>query len=150
MSQASRTDPRSGFTLIEVMAVMTIIAMLASLAVAFIPGTGRADIKVLTLRTAALLRRERLGAILTGHSRRIALDVGERALVGDGGEVLPIPRDVVLDVVGVDERWSGRQAVVRFEPDGASTGAKLRFSREGADYEVNVNWYTGRVAIDPP
>lgn len=150
MSQASSIDPRSGFTLVEVMAVMLIIAMLASLVVVYVPGTGRADLKVLTLRTAALLRRERLGAILTGRSRRISLDAGDRALVGDGGEVLAIPRDVVLNVVGVNERWSGRQAVVRFEPDGASTGAKLRFSREGANYEVNVNWYTGRVAINPP
>jgi general secretion pathway protein H len=150
MSQATSTDPRAGFTLIEVMAVMMIIAMLASLVVTSVPGTGRANLKVLALRTAALLRRERLAAILTGHSRRVSLDAEDRALVGEGGETLAIPRDVVLDVVGADEAWSGRQAVVRFEPDGASTGAVLKLSREGASYEVDVNWYTGGVAIDVP
>lgn len=144
------TDPRAGFTLIEVMAVMMIIAMLASLVVTSVPGTGRANLRVLALRTAALLRRERFAAILTGHSRRVSLDAEDRALVGEGGETLAVPRDVVLDVVGADETWSGRQAVVRFEPDGSSTGAVLKLSREGASYEVDVNWYTGGVAIDLP
>jgi general secretion pathway protein H len=150
MSQATSTDPRAGFTLIEVMAVMMIIAMLASLVVTSVPGTGRANLRVLAFRTAALLRRERLAAILTAHSRRVSLDAENRALVGEGGETLAVPRDVVLDVVGADETWSGRQVVVRFEPDGASTGAVLKLSREEASYEVDVNWYTGGVAIDLP
>lgn len=142
-------DPRAGLTLVEVMAVMLIIAIIATLVVATIPGTGRGQLKALTLQTAALLRRERLGAILTGRSRRVSLDASNRTLVGDGGAIA-IPRDVVLDVVGVDESWAGRQAVVRFEPDGASTGAVLRFSREGARYVVNVDWYSGNVATDLP
>ncbi len=142
-------DPRAGLTLVEVMAVMLIIAIIATLVVATIPGTGRGQLKALTLQTAALLRRERFGAILTGRSRRVSLDASNRTLVGDGGAIA-IPRDVVLDVVGVDESWAGRQAVVRFEPDGASTGAVLRFSREGARYVVNVDWYSGNVATDLP
>lgn len=142
-------DPRAGLTLVEVMAVMLIIAIIATLVVATIPGTGRGQLKALTLQTAALLRRERLGAILTGRSRRVSLDASNRTLVGDSGAIA-IPRDVVLDVVGVDESWAGRQAVVRFEADGASTGAVLRFSREGARYVVNVDWYSGNVATDLP
>jgi len=119
------TDRRAGFTLIEVVAVMLIIALVASLAVTMMPGTGRGRLKALTLETAALLRRERLG------------------------DVVAIPRDVVLDILGVDALWSGRQAVVRFNPDGASTGAVLKLSREKAEYEIRVNWYTGGVAIAP-
>jgi general secretion pathway protein H len=143
------TDRRAGFTLIEVVAVMLIIALVASLAVTKIPGTGRGRLKALTLETAALLRRERLGAVLTGRDRQVSLDGERRVLVGDGGDVLAIPRDVALDVLGVDALWSGRQAVVRFTPDGASTGAVLKLSREKAEYEIRVNWYTGGVAIAP-
>ncbi len=150
MSQADISDPRAGSTLIEVMAVMMIIAMIATLTVTAVPGTGRAQLKALTLQTAALLRRERLAAILTGRSRQVSLDPEQRTLVGDGGVVIVIPRDVVLDVVGVSEVWSGRQAVVRFEPDGASTGAVLGFAWEGARYVVNVDWYSGGIATDLP
>ena len=39
-----------------------IIALVASLAVTIMPGTGRGRLKALTLEIAALLRRERLGA----------------------------------------------------------------------------------------
>lgn len=143
------TGRRAGFTLIEVVAVMLIIALVASLAVTMMPGTGRGGLKALTLETAALLRRERLGAVLTGRDRQVSLDGERRVLVGDGGDVLAIPRDVALDVLGIDALWSGRQAVVRFTPDGASTGAVLKLSRENAEYEIRVNWYTGGVAIAP-
>jgi general secretion pathway protein H len=142
-------DRGAGFTLIEVIAVMLIIALVASLAVTMMPGTGRAGLKALTLQTAALLRRERLGAVLTGHDREVSLDGERRVLVGDGGDIVALPRDVVLDILGADELWSGRQAVVRFHPDGASTGAVLKLSREKAEYEIRVNWYTGGVAIEP-
>ena len=41
MPQADISDPRAGSTLIEVMAVMMIIAMIATLVVTAVPGTGR-------------------------------------------------------------------------------------------------------------
>ncbi|MCA6120305.1 prepilin-type N-terminal cleavage/methylation domain-containing protein [Bradyrhizobium sp. WSM 1704] len=149
MTRTTTTGSCAGFTLIEMMAVMLIISMMASLVVAMVPGTGRGKLKALTLETAALLRRERLAAVLTGQSRFISLDGPARTLVGQSGAI-EIPRDVMVDVTGVDERWSGRRAVVRFEPDGASTGAVLKFSWENVRYEVNVNWYNGRVAVDVP
>lgn len=143
------TDRRAGFTLIEAVAVMLIVALVASLAVTMMPGTGRGGLKALTLETAALIRRERLGAVLTGRDRQVSLDGERRVLIGDGGNVLAIPRDVAVDILGIDALWSGRQAVVRFTPDGASTGATLKLSRENAEYEIRVNWYTGGVAITP-
>ena len=142
-------DRGAGFTLIEVMAVMLIIALVASLAVTMMPGTGRAGLKALTLQTASLLRRERLGAILTGRDREVSLDRERRILVGDSGDTVALPRDITLDILGVDALWSGRQAVVRFHPDGASTGAVMKLSREKAEYEIRVNWYTGGIAIGP-
>lgn len=149
MARATITGSTAGSTLIEMMAVMLIIAMLASLVVTMVPGTGRASLKALTLQTAALLRRERLAAILSGQSRRVSLDGNARTIVGQTGTIA-IPRDVRVDVIGVNELWSGRQAVVRFEPDGASTGSVLKFSWENVRYEVDVNWYNGRVAVDLP
>jgi general secretion pathway protein H len=128
---------------------MLIIALVASLAITMMPGTGRARLKAVTLETAALLRRERLGAMLTGRDRHVSLDGERRVLLGDGGDVVAIPRDVTVDVLGVNELRTDRFAVVRFHPDGASSGAVLKLSREKAEYEIRVNWYTGGVAIEP-
>ena len=149
MLRSWNADRGAGFTLIEVMAVMLIIALVAGLVLTMMPGTGRAGLKAVTLQTASLLRRERLGAILTGRDREVSLDSKRRILVGDGGGFVALPRDIALDILGIDALWSGRQAVVRFHPDGASTGAVLKLSREKAEYEIRVNWYTGSVAIGP-
>jgi general secretion pathway protein H len=146
MSNTERTD---GFTLIEMQAVMMITALIAALVLTALPGTGRAQVKALALQTAALFRRERLGAILTARARQISIDGKQRALVGDGGDHVTIPRDVIVDVLALDQVWSGRQAVVRFLPDGTSSGTEVKLSREGAIYEVRVNWYTGSVLVEP-
>jgi general secretion pathway protein H len=149
MPQTSRIESgEAGFTLIEMVAVMLIVALVAALAVSITAGTGRTQLEALALKSAALFRRERHGAILTGHSRLVSLDAQARALVGDSGDIVTIPRDVVVDVLGADQHWDGRRAVVRFEPDGASSGTVLRFSRDGAGYEIRVNWFTGGVAVD--
>jgi general secretion pathway protein H len=145
-----QTDREAGFTLLEVMAVMLIIALVASLVITMTPGTGRAGLKAVTLKTAALLRRERMGAILGGRMRHVSLDGERRVFVGEEGEQVAIPRDVTVDLLGADAVWSGRQAVVRFDPDGASTGAVVRLSQEKAEYEIRVNWYTGGVAVSMP
>ncbi|HEY6833384.1 MAG TPA: GspH/FimT family pseudopilin [Pseudolabrys sp.] len=141
------TNRRAGFTLLEMVAVMAIIALTASLTLSTLSGTGRVQLKAVAMRTATLLRHERLSAILTGQVRQVSLDGESRSFVGDSGETVAIPRDVALDLLGTDEEWSGRRAVVRFYPDGASTGAALTLSREKAGYDIRVNWYTGSVAV---
>jgi len=143
----SSTDRRAGFTLLEVVAVMLIVALVSSLVIANTPGTGRAGLEAVTLKTATLLRRERMTAILDRRVRRVSLDGGRRILVADSGATVAIPSDVTVDVLGTDASWSGRQAVVRFDPDGASSGVVLKLSRERAGYEIRVNWFTGGVSV---
>jgi general secretion pathway protein H len=145
---AGNCAARAGFTLLEMVAVMLIVALVAGLVITLTPGTGRAQLKSTALDAVSLLRRERQGAILTGRDRQVALDGERRALVGDSGLSVPIPRDVVLNVLGADAQWLGRRALVSFRPDGASSGAVMTLSREGASYEIRVNWYTGGVALD--
>lgn len=146
---SNSTERTAGFTLIEMQAVMMIIALIAALALTALPGTGRVQVKALALQTAALFRRERLGAILTARAREVAIDGKQRALIGDGGDRVAIPPDVIVDVLALDAVWSGRQAVVRFLPDGTSSGTEVKLSREGAIYEIRVNWYTGGVLVEP-
>jgi len=142
------SDRRAGFTLIEAVAVMLIIALMASLAITMMPGTGRARLKAVTLEAAALLRRERMGAILTGRERDVAIDGERRILIGDGGSTVAIPSDVIVDLLGTSIPSISRATVVRFHPDGASSGAVVRLSREKAGYEIRINWYTGGVSVD--
>ncbi len=141
-------NKQAGFTLIEMMAVMMIVALVASLIVLYIPGTGRAGLKAVVMNSMALLRKERLGAILGRHDTHVSLDGEQRVLFGDGGGAVSIPRDVTIDILGADAVRDGRLTVAAFYPDGASSGAALRFSREDVIYEVHVNWYSGGVSVE--
>jgi general secretion pathway protein H len=143
----SSIESKAGFSLLEMMAVMLIIALVSTLVIAATPGTGRGGLEALALDTAAMLRRERVNAILVGRSAEVWLDSEHRVLIADDGDRIAIPKDIVLDLLGVDVQWDGRPAVARFDPDGSSSGAVLRFSREGIGYEIRVNWYTGAVAV---
>src|SRR5438132_9753588 len=100
ISPTSSNDRTAGFTLVEVVAAMLIVALVASLAVTIMPGTGRARLKAVTLEAAALLRRERLGAILTGREREVAIDGERRILIGDGGSAVELPSDVNVERLG--------------------------------------------------
>lgn len=143
----SSIERKSGFTLLEVTAAMLIIALVSALVIAAWPGTGRAGLKAVTLETAAMLRHERAAAILTGRTRYVWLDHERRMLVGDSGDRVAIPRDVVLDLLSAEALRDGRGSIALFDPDGTSSGAALRLSRDELGYEVRVNWYTGGVAI---
>lgn len=129
---------------------MMIVALMSGLVTTWTLGSGKAKLKAVALDAVALLRRERLGAMLSGHPRHVALDGSTRALVGESGGKVVVPDDVSLDLLAQDGASGTLQAVVRFEPDGASTGAALVFVRERARYEVRVDWFTGRVSIDAP
>ncbi len=128
---------------------MLIISLVALLVVSLPPGSGRAQLKALTLETAALLRRERVGAIFTGHVRRVMIENEPRALLGEGGNAVLIPPDVALDVLGVNDQQAEHLSIIQFLPDGSSTGAVIKLSRQEAEYEIRVNWFTGAVAIFP-
>jgi general secretion pathway protein H len=146
----SSAEGRAGFTLVETLGVMLIIALVATLAMPTGRGTGRGHLKALALETADLMRRERVGAVLTRRLRHVSVDGDARMLVGDGGRRVAIPADVVLDVLGVNEAWAGRRSLVRFETDGSSSGTVLRLGRQDLAYEIRVNWYTGGVTIVEP
>ena len=140
---------RGGFTLIEMLAATLIVAMIASLTILSIPGTGRSGLKAVTMEAASLFRRERATALQTRSERRIRLDPVGRRLVGeDGAAAVAIPADVTVDLLGADNAGGAGDLV--FYPDGESSGGAFLFSREGAEYEVRVNWYTGGVAIASP
>ncbi|OAI26227.1 general secretion pathway protein GspH [Methylosinus sp. R-45379] len=146
----SNIERRAGFTLVEMMAVMMIVALLSALVVTWTFGSGRPTLKAVALEAAALLRRERLGAMSSGHPRHVALDVSTRVLIGESGGKVAVPRDVSLDLLAAEAPNGNLQGVARFEPDGASTGAVLAFAKERARYDVRVDWFSGRVSVDAP
>ena len=139
-----------GFTLIEVICVLAIVALLAALALPRLnPGTTPAQVDAYAVRIAALLKADRFAAMRAGRPVVTALSASSRWVKsGAGLGLVQLPADIDLDATLAD-RCAGvkTQRVIAFFPSGMSCGGVIALARPGASVEILVNWLTGVVEI---
>jgi general secretion pathway protein H len=142
----------AGFTLLEVLCVVAIVALLAAIAVPYLPrGTSRPRLESYAVATAALLKGDRTAA--QRRRTEITTEVNAAARVvrsGATGRVVQVPSDVSVDAL-LAAQCHQRRAVrsISFFSSGMSCGGVITLSRAGISYEVRVNWLTGGVEIVP-
>jgi general secretion pathway protein H len=139
-----------GFTLLEMVCVLAIIALVATVLLPSIPReTSRARLQAYALQAATLLKADRNAAINRNVSVATLVDAGGRAIrSGVSTAQIRIPEDVRFDAVL--PQTCGRQAglsTIRFFANGTSCGGTIALTRLNAGYEIRVNWLTGRVDI---
>lgn len=142
----------SGFTLLETVCVLAIIAMLAAIALpAFPRGTSRTALEAYVLKTAALLKGDRIAAIRNGAVVETQLSMLSGTIrSGASGLVVQLPGDVTFNAI-LAEQCGGRAsgAAIEFLPSGMSCGGTIFLSRPGTAYEIRITWLTGGVEIVP-
>jgi general secretion pathway protein H len=141
---------QQGFTLLEMVCVLAIIALMAAVLLPVIPReTSRSRLQAYALQAATLLKSDRDAAILHHIDVATLVDAGDRAIrAGASHATLRVPADVRFDAVL--PQTCQRQAAlstIRFFADGTSCGGTIVLSRFEAGFEVRVNWLTGRVEI---
>lgn len=140
----------SGFTLLEIVCVLAIIAMLAAIALpAFPRGTSRARLEALAVATAAVLQSDRNAALRRGAPVSTEISTITRTIrSGAGGGAVSVPGDVAFSAMladSCDRRDAG--TTISFFASGLSCGGTLSLSRLGATFEIRVAWLTGGVEI---
>jgi general secretion pathway protein H len=141
---------QQGFTLLEMVCVLAIIALMAAVLLPIIPReTSRSRLQAYALQAATLLKSDRDAAIRHHIDVATLVDAGGRAIrAGASHATLRVPDDVRFDAVL--PQTCQRQAAlstIRFFADGTSCGGTIVLTRFEAGYEVRVNWLTGRVEI---
>jgi len=148
MSNDSNAD--EGFTLLEMVCILAIIAMVAAVLVPNIPrSTSRPRLEAYAVQTASLLKTDRTAAIRHRVQVVTQVDAGARSLrSGSTGQILQVPDDVVFDAI-LPSRCNDRPAfsTISFFPSGISCGGTVVLSRPGTSYEIRVNWLTGVIEI---
>ena len=147
-----RRQGETGFTLLETICVLAIIAMLAAVALpAFPRGTSRTRLEAYALQTAALLKADRNAAIRRGAAVATDLSPISRTIrSGASGRLVQLPQDVGFNAIlasQCDQRAAGM--AIQFLPSGMSCGGTIFLSRLGTTLEVRVTWLTGGVEIVP-
>jgi len=140
----------AGFTLIEVVCVLAIIALLASLVLPAIPrATSRARLEAYALQAASLLTADRTAAIRRRAEIATALDARSGVIrSGAGAGRIQLPRDVAFDAL-LAQTCNGRGAgaTIAFFPSGMSCGGTIQLRRGNIGYQVRVNWLTGGTEV---
>ena len=141
-----------GFTLLEIVCVLAIIALLAAVLLPLIPQqTSRSRLHAYALQAATLLKADRNAAIRDRTNVATVVDAQARAIrSGASRAVIRIPDDVRFDAL-LPQTCRQRTALstIDFFANGTSCGGTIALTRFDAGFEIRVNWLTGRIEIVP-
>jgi general secretion pathway protein H len=139
-----------GFTLLELMIVLLIIALLLVL----LPGhiwrpQADLEVKVAARALANGLRQARSEALASNRERVFMLDVaGHTFQPGQDRPLEPLNGAIELGLdTASSELVDAARGQIRFFPNGSSTGGRIRLTMQARQTQVTVDWLTGQVAI---
>lgn len=140
---------QQGFTLIEMLVVLTIAALIVGLALPRLTGAAeKATLRTAAHEVAAALRDTRSLAMTRGQTQAFVINTANGAF--RAGQAAPgqLPRGIQLALVtaGADQE-SASQGRIRFFADGSSTGGGVLLASGRTRSRVLVDWLTGRVSI---
>jgi prepilin-type N-terminal cleavage/methylation domain-containing protein len=125
-----------GFTLLEIMVVMTILALASlSLPIAITQFQPNKQRKLIATNMTGELRQLRSQAMHTGLATEFSLSLISHS---------ELPNEISISIKDV----SGRDTpIIRFFPDGSSTAGSLTISNKSAISEIKILPFSGRVEL---
>ena len=144
------TTRHRGFTLLEVLVVLALLAMIYALVPPMVNiGGSTAELKAGARQVAAGLRKARSQAIVSRDEATLTLDVEARNFWLSGeGKPRSLPRQAEIGVfTSQGEVVDAATAAIRFYTDGSSTGGRVTLAMGERKLHVDVDWLTGQVEI---
>ncbi len=150
ISSAGNNQINKGFTLLELLAVLAILALSAALILPRFSGVVQTgELKAAVRHLAATLRAAR--GLAVGEQRTVSvwLDVVQRQYQVEG---LPtqyaLPDRMAVEFTAAHTEVLGQQlAGIRFFPDGTATGGQIVLDGGLRRFHIDVQWLTGRVVV---
>jgi len=142
-----RVKADRGFTLLELLVVVVILA-LASTLVGINFGGDRASLDALARTLVTDLRYVRSRAMVGNVDTALTVDLSRNVYYSRAAKFdRPLPESVALELT-VDRRdTDGKRGRIVFYPDGSSSGGKMRLTRNGRSLEITTAWLNGYVSM---
>jgi general secretion pathway protein H len=142
----------AGFTLIEVVCVLAIVAMLAAIVLPAIPrNTSHQRLEGYAVEAAALLNADQQSAQRQHRDVATVVDAPARIIrSGASGWTVRLPPDVTVEAL-LASRCRDRPAggAIHHLASGMSCGGVVTMTRPGAGFQIKVNWLTGGAEVVP-
>jgi general secretion pathway protein H len=115
-------------------------------------GRGPARSRGLEMRAAAgalaqTLRAARAAAIAGDRDVTVAIDARRHEFAADRGEIRQVDRSIEMVVQPPSLRGPGDTRLIRFSPDGSSTGGEVLLGSGKRRLDISVEWLTGKVSV---
>jgi general secretion pathway protein H len=143
-----------GFSLLELMIVLMLVAIIMATALPIMLGDGpsESEMRSAARQLAAAARQVRSEAVAQRRETLLVLDLERRRFkIDEDPREYQLPEAIVLNLFTAQtDQISDTVGSIRFFPDGGSNGGRITVGAgENSDrkYEVDIDWLTGRVAI---
>ena len=140
-----------GVTLLELLIVIALMAVIASLALPMLGGgLSTSELRASARQLASGLRLARSEAVSERREAFLVLDVaGKRFKVDRDAQVHTLPSRVELKLfTAQNDLVNESVGSIRFFPDGGSNGGRITVASGARKFDIDVDWLTGRVAIN--
>ena len=141
----------AGYTLLELMVTLAIIALAAALVLPRIGAGGdQIALRSAALQLAASLRATRAEAMAASSEAALVVDIDQRRYWTVGAvKARTLPLGVAI-VAGNsrDQPVAMNRARIRFQPDGSSSGGWIGLRSKSHTAGITIDWLTGAANID--
>ncbi|WP_272952461.1 type II secretion system protein XpsH [Luteimonas marina] len=146
---SSTRRPQRGFSLLEILLVMALIAATGLLAAGVLTGGfDRMALRSSAKEVTSQLRFARARAIATGKPQQFLIDPAAHAWQGANGRSGDLPKKLGVHFIGARELQPAEGVgAIMFFGDGASSGGRVQLSLRDAAWNVDVAWLTGEVTL---
>lgn len=146
-TSAADRSAEAGFTLLEVLVVVAILGLTASIVGTALPNTrDRVLLSSAESAVEAVLVQAQAEARRLGEPRLVEFDLdGHRIRIDNSTGSTPLPDRVEITVISAREFGSSRRPVIAFLPDGTSSGGEVTLVSNTLRSTRRIDWMTGRV-----
>ena len=139
----------AGFTLIELIVVLAIVALgYSAVAVNFSSGNDAMALKAAARDLTSGLRYVRSQAMLSHETATLDFNLSNNSYSLTGQKkIYMLPENIDVTINTAKEELHDGVAKLRFFPDGSSIGGRVTLEKKSHVQEININWLTGHVTF---
>jgi len=143
-----RISKVNGFTLLEMLVVVMILALMTTLVGVNMRGKDRNDLDSVARTLMTDLRYVRSKAMVGNADTEMTIDLSAKTYFSPQAKISrSFPHTIAVSLT-VDQRdIEGSKGKIVFYPDGSSSGGNIKLTGNAREMEVTTTWLNGYVSL---